>query len=184
MAAPNIVEQEAPKKDRVLKFKKWVPKKWRPEYERVVALSAAGKSNKQIGEIVGFTKEHVSNILNLPQAEALMDRIIAAMNQRTVVDIPNELQYIAQKTVSRLKSAIDNDKLFEESPFALIDRGMKVVEGLRHLQGGGNGAPTQAPNVNNGTVINFNVPVAKADDLIAGLQKANEVKQIHAGTKD
>lgn len=177
MALPNYDFDYKPQKP--TKFQKWVPKKWRPEYERIVALSAVGKSNTEIADIVGFGKQHVSNVLNLPQADELMKKIVEAMTRRSLVDIPNSLQRIAEKTVQRLEVLMDNDKLFNDSPFAVIDRGMKVVEGLRHLQGGGNGAPTM---VNNGKVVNntFNVPATQVDSLIAGLQKANEVKQIHA----
>lgn len=179
MAAPNL-EPEF-KSQRPVKFKKWIPKKWRPEYERVVAMSAAGMSNKQIATNVGFTPVHVSNILNLPQATELMERIVAKMREKSLVDIPNTLQRIAEKTAVRLESVLNNDELFEKSPFAVIDRGMDVLKGLNHLKGGGNGAPVgNVTNIQNAMIVSAD----QADALSEGLRKRNEVKRLHSPTEE
>lgn len=175
MAAPNFDPEY--KSVSPVKFKKWIPKKWRPEYERVVAMSAAGMSNKQIAANVGFTPVHVSNILNLPQATDLMERIVAKMREKSMVDIPNTLQRIAEKTALRLESVINDDDLFEKSPFAVIDRGMDVLKGLNHLKGGGNGSPGNTTIVNGNAMI---VSSDQADALSEGLRKRNEVKRLHA----
>jgi hypothetical protein len=175
MAAPNL-EPEF-KTQKPVKFKKWIPKKWRPEYERVVAMSAAGMSNKQIAASVGFTPVHVSNILNLPQATDLMERIVAKMREKSMVDIPSTLQRVAEKAAQRLESVINNDELFEKSPFAVLDRGMDVIKGLNHLKGGGNGAPGNVTHVHGNAMI---VSSDQADALSEGLRKRNEVKRLHS----
>ena len=174
MAAPNLETYSASKP---VIFKKWIPKKWRPEYERIVAMSAAGFSNKQIAKDVGFTPVHVSNILNLPQATDLMERIVAKMRERTLVDIPSTLQRIAEKGVQRLETAMNNDDLFEKSPFAVIDRAMEVVKGLNHLKGGGNGAPGNVTHVHGNAMI---VSADQADNLALGLQRREQVKKLHS----
>ena len=175
MAAPNLDPEF--KSQRPVKFKKWIPKKWRPEYERVVAMSAAGMSNKQIANSVGFTPVHVSNILNLPQATELMERIVAKMREKSLTDIPSTLQRIAEKTAVRLEKVLDNEDLFEKSPFAVIDRGMDVLKGLNHLKGGGNGAPGSVTHVHGNAMI---VSSDQADALSEGLRKRNEVKRLHS----
>lgn len=179
MAAPNLDPEY--KAQKPVKFKKWIPKKWRPEYERVVALSAAGKSNREIATIVGFTPVHVSNILNLPQATELMERIVAKMREKSLTDIPSTLQRIAEKTAVRLERVLDDEKLFEQSPFAVIDRGMDVLKGLNHLKGGGNGSGTgNVTHVHGNAMI---VSSDQADALSEGLRKRNEVKRLHASTE-
>lgn len=181
MAAPEMELDYVPTNGKA-KFTKWIPKKWRPEYARVVALSATGLSNKVVAEKTGFTKEHVSNILNLPQAEELRERIIKAMEKQATTDIPNALQRIAEKTVQRLETLVNDDEKFKDSPFAIIDRGMDVLKGLNHLKGGGNGAPVQGGNTFNGPTII--VPASQVQNLIDGMSKADEVMEIHSGDQN
>jgi hypothetical protein len=152
---------------------KWVAKKWKPEYEKMVAYSVLGWSNKKIALELGYTKEHVSNVLNLPQAEELKDKLAAKMREKTL-SIPETLQYVAEKTADRLRKLVDNDEVFEKHPFAVIDRGMDVLKGLSHLKGGGNGGNTT--NVN-GPV--FMVPANNAQNLFDGMAKADEALRLN-----
>lgn len=161
------------------RLKSWKPKKWRPEYERIVALSCLGWSNKMIAENLDYTKEHVSTILNLEEAETIRMMVLEKMREKTVASIPERLEKIANKTVERLEAAMNDDDLFEKSPFALIDRGMDVLKGLNHLRGGGNGS-------NSGLTVNVGaggqamvISTGQADALAEALNKANEVKQLH-----
>lgn len=156
-------------------LKKWRPKKWRPKYERIVAMSACGWSNKMIALETGYTPVHISNILNLEQAEEFRQQLLERMRQKALVSIPDTLDYIAQKTVQRLKEVIDDDNRFETSPFAVIDRGMDVLKGLGHLKGGGNGAPV-GQTINVGTMV---VSSTQADNLAEALRKADEVRKLH-----
>lgn len=152
---------------------KWQPKKWRPEYERMVAMSCLGWSNKMIAERAGYTPEHVSNVLNLPQAEHLREQLLERMREQTLKSIPERLDEIAEHTLKRLHTVVTNDELFEKSPFAVVDRGMDVVKGLGHLKGGGNGAP--GINVSSAIIIQGE----QAEGLFASLEKAREVRRIH-----
>src|SRR5690606_39878928 len=107
-----------------------------PEYDRMMFMSVAGFSNKQIGERLGYTKEHVSNVLNLAQAEQLREEIQKRMREEAYQDLPKRLNEIAAKTVERMHMLVHNDDIFERSPFQVIDRGMDILKGLGHLKHG------------------------------------------------
>jgi hypothetical protein len=162
---------------------KWVAKKWQPEYERMVAYSALGRSNKEIALMMKYTPEHVSNVLNLPQAKELKDKILAKMRERTLEDVPTLLKKVAQKTAERLDTLINDDELFAKSPLAIIDRGMEVMKGTGYLKGGGNGAPPVHPfNQQN----NFfgGIPAGLLDQLNNGMSAANRALEINAPDSD
>lgn len=178
MAAPAI--DIRPRKQPSLK--RWEAKKWRPEYERAVAYSALGKSNIEIAKLLNYTPVHVSNVLNLPLAKELKDKIMARMRERTMEDVPSILQKVAQKTAERLLKVVEDDDLFTKSPFAVIDRGLDVMKGIGHMKGGGNGAPAQVNNQQNNF---FNgVPPQLLDQLSMGMSAANKALEINAPPTD
>lgn len=159
------------------KLGKWTPKKWKADYDRVVGYHVVGKENKEIAVILGFTPEHVSTILNLPAAQELKKKMEAALREKMLTNIPDTLDYIARKTTERLKQVVDNDALFEKSPFAVIDRGMDVLKGLNHLKGGGNGSGSGSINVERAIIVSG----ASAEGLVAGFGKADEARRMNAG---
>jgi len=175
MEAVNDLQQDEvePKKARL---GKWQPKKWRPEYDRIVGYSVLGKSNIEIATNFGLTKEHISTILNLPQAKELAEKLQIATKQRMLENIPDTLDYVARKTTERLKQMIDDDELFDKSPFAVIDRGVDILKGLSHLRGGGNGA--NAINVEKAIIV----PAEQAKDFFRGMTKADEARRINGNT--
>lgn len=163
---------------------KWQPRKWRVEYDRIVGMSVLGLANTEIAEKVGFCKEYISVILNLPEAKILYNRLQQKLLEQQEAFIPNTLNYVAKKTAERLKQVIDNDDLFQKNPFAVIDRGMDVLKGLRHLTGGGNGSigtgePGAVTNI--GTVV---INQGQKSDIMTGLEKLQEIKQIHSPAKN
>lgn len=175
MTARAFVDKKEPK------LTKWVPRKWQPEYERMVAYSAMGWSNIKIAQELKYTTVHVSNVLNLPQAKELRDKILARMRERTLEDVPNILQRIALKTAERLETVVNDDEMFLKTPFAIIDRGLDILKGTGHLKGGGNGAlgiQNQQNNFFNG------VPPALLEQLNAGSAAANKALEIHASPAD
>lgn len=161
--------------------KTWRPKKWRPEYERIVAMSCLGWSNIMIAKETGYSKEHISNVLNLDESEAVRLEVLQRMRATTLRTVPENLEYIASKTAERLRTVVDDDELFERSPFQVIDRGLDVLKGLGHLKGGGNGSGGGLTvNVGQGgqaMVVSTNT----ADSLAEALARANEVKALHGG---
>jgi hypothetical protein len=161
--------------------KKWSPKTWRIEYDRIVGYSAGGLDNSTIADKLGFTKEYVSVILNLPEAKILYARIRANVQGKLVEDIPTRLAKIAEKAVERLEFMINDEELFTKNPFSIIDRGMDVIKGLGHLRGGGNGAQVIGDtNVihNSTTTI---ISAGQKSDLMEGLEKIAEVHRLHSG---
>lgn len=155
---------------------KWVPKKWKADYDRVVGYHVVGKENKEIAVMLGFTPEHVSTILNTPQAQELKKRLEASLREKMLTNIPDALEYVARKTADLMKKVVDDEKLFEKSPFAVIGMGMDVMKGLNHLKGGGNGAGGTI-NVERAVIVSG----AAADGLVAGFDKANEARRLNAG---
>lgn len=159
------------------RIKAWKPKRWRPEYERMVAFSCLGYSNKMIGEKLGYTKEHVSTILNMDEAETIRIMVLEKMRASVADSIPDTLTRISQKTVKLLDQSFENEDLVKKSPFALIDRGLDVLKGLGHLKGGGNGSGTTIDN-RGGMMI---VTASQDSELAEALRKSDEVKKLHAG---
>lgn len=152
---------------------KWQPKKWRPEYEKIVGLSCLGWSNKKIAAEVGFTKEYVSVILNLDAADELREMILAKMREKNISTITENMDYVANKTLQLMRKAVDSEELFEKSPFALINMGLEAVKGLGHLRKGEAGGV----NVEKAIILTGSI----TDTLTEGLQKANEVMKLNAG---
>lgn len=168
------MEQETKRQARLTR---WKPKKWRPEYDRMVFMSVAGFSNKQIGERLGYTKEHVSNVLNLAQAEQLREEIQKRMREEAYQDLPKRLNEIAAKTVERMHMLVHNDDIFERSPFQVIDRGMDILKGLGHLKHGNADRGTDGGTVvNHGTIV---VSDKLMERFVAGLEKSEEARQLN-----
>jgi hypothetical protein len=160
--------------------KKWVPKEWRPEYQRIVGYSACGISNIEIAQKLGFTKEHVSNILNLPEAKQLLAKITLKLAQNQDFNISTEMTQLVEQSFKRVKAVMNDDKLFEQSPFAIIDRGLEIMKGSGLLRGGGNGAPPSLVGGNISNVNLFNLPPELSERLVEGLEKSNRAREIHA----
>jgi len=167
------MEQETKKQARLTR---WKPKKWQPEYDRMVFMSVAGFSNKQIGERLGYTKEHVSNVLNLAQAEQLREEIQKRMREEAYQDLPKRLNEIAAKTVERMHMLVHNDDIFERSPFQVIDRGMDILKGLGHLKHGNADHEAGGTVVNHGTIV---VSDKLMERFVAGLEKSEEARQLN-----
>jgi hypothetical protein len=155
------------------KLNAWKPKRWKADYDRVVAFHVMGKKNIEIAKALHMTPEHVSTILNQPQALALRDRMQAALREKMVTNIPETLEYVSRRTAERLKQVLDDDELFAKAPLAIIDRGLDVLKGVGHLKGGGNGAPGM--NIDKA----FIVPAAMAETLMSGFGKADEARRIN-----
>jgi hypothetical protein len=158
------------------KLNAWKPKRWKADYDRIVAFHVMGKKNVEIARALHMTPEHVSTILNLPQAQQLKDKMQAALREKMVTNIPETLEYISRRTVERFKQVLDDDELFQKAPLAIIDRGLEVMKGTGHLKGGGNGSA--GITVHGNAMI---VPAQQAQGLLDGFNKADEARQLNAG---
>lgn len=156
---------------------KWRPKEWRVEYSRIVGYSALGMGNEAIGLKVGFTKEHVSSILNMPRAKELMAVLLTKLEAKITDNIPEVLNESAIIASKRINEVLKDDVLARKSPFAVAGLALDVLKGVGHLKGGGNGAPV-APNVTNvGAVI---ISPNQQSSIMDGLQKIQEVRMLHS----
>lgn len=159
----------------------WKPKEWRPEYARVVALSCQGLSNTKIAELTSYTKQHVSNILNLDEAAEFRKQVVDKIKEKVAEDIPVQMERLQSNVVKRLNQAFEDEKLFENSPFALLDRGLRILEGKGTLNTKSGGVNV---NIQNNQQSNVVLPTEIVGGLLAGLDRANEVQQIHNGSID
>lgn len=164
-----------PRRGRIGNANKWHPKKWKPDYERIVGLACIGKMNKEIAEMTGYTKEHISTILNLPEAEELRALILTRVRETVVEDIGAIHARISVKTAKVIDKALSDDSVLADkrSLFAIIDRGLEISKGVGHLKTPG----SPGVNVERGVILTGE----QGDKFLAGMQKADAAKQLHSG---
>lgn len=163
---------------------RWQPKEWRPEYATIVGFSALGKSHSWISENVEphYTTVHISNIVNLPQAKELRGKILAKIEERATEHVSETLERIGKKALRRVEQALNSDDIFEKSPFHVVDRSIEILKGLRVLKTGGSSDGSLPPIAVSGNAMFLqNVTGTQMNQLVEGLNKANEAREIHAG---
>lgn len=133
-----------------------------------------------IAEKVGRSLVHVSNILNLEQAEDLRQKVLFRLREKALEDIPNQLEAIAVQATRRVKQILDSDELFEKSPFAVAQLGMKVMEGTGKLSKRADAGIMPGTNiiVQGGNVV---LSSKRSEQLFEGLEKADSAKMLHSG---
>jgi hypothetical protein len=142
----------------------------------MVMHSITGASNTTVARRHNCTPQHVSNILNTDEAKAIKKAVLAQMRKETIGNAQEMLGEIAMKSLERLHDAVHSDVLFEKSPFAVIDRGMRIMEHVGMIR------PAKAPDgggihVNGGrTVI---LTASASEQLAKGLEEANEVARLY-----
>lgn len=154
---------------------KWNPSKWHPEYEKVVGLATLGYTNIQISQMVGYSKEHVSNILNTPTAKTLLFKASRRLRETVFERMEDRLESIASKTVERMHELIHDDEKFDQKPLAIIDRGIKIMQGIGKLK------------TENNSTVNNNGPVITGEAmqiLMEGMSKADAAKKLHSGKEE
>jgi len=163
---------------------KWQPKTWQPEYETIVALSATGMANTELAVKFGYTKEHISNILSTDEARAIKKLMVSNLRDKANESIASRLERIAEKTVDRLEQLLTEEDRFDKSPLSILDRGLDVLRSQGHLKTSTQlNNPNTIPGVGGGNVFNTLVlPAGNAATLVEGMNKANEVAQLHAQT--
>jgi len=153
-------------------FGRWLPREWKPVYSEIVLLSCAGWKGTDLAEKYNYTEVHISNILRTPQAGLLRKRVLEELQGRALESIPAKLEQIAEKTVDRLRQVVNDDALFEKSPFGVIDRGLKVLTGVGHLK---NEDQRGGMHIKNAVVLTKE----HSSDLIDGLKRAKEAKLLN-----
>lgn len=158
------------RKNARLPAEKWQPTQWKPEYELIVSMSARGKTGVEISKITGYTEMQISNILTCEHAKVVKQELIQKLREETMSDMDE----IGMQAVKRIKSVMNNDELFENSPFGVVDRAFTFLKGVNKLAGDG---PSTINNTQNNIVLGDEL----AERLISGLEKSQEAKKLNAG---
>lgn len=156
---------------RLPQLTRWVPKTWEVWMTEVVMLSTNNVPNTDLAVKYNVTPQHISNIINTPQAALIRRQLLDALQERVSQTTAKRLESIATKTVERLDKLIHNDTKFEESPFAIIDRGLKVMEGIGKLQRRDAGGI----KVDKAIILSGQ----HSSELLEGMREAREVKKLH-----
>jgi hypothetical protein len=169
-------------------LKKWDPKKWEPAYDLMVVLSLS-KTNIEIGEFLGYTPEHVSNVLTSPTGYAKKAEIIQQGRDKLAGTLQARAAQVADLGMQRLHEILNDDVVMKKPAiaFAAIDRAFtakrtfipeedkKKAPSVTVVQG----------NVNN-TQVNNNVEQQaiftgpQSEAIAMGLDKLQEIKKLHA----
>ena len=158
---------------------RWVPKRWRPEYEIIVALWASGMSRKAIidrfYELSGtlYTEQHITNIVNTPEARKILDNNVDNIRENSTKQIQARISALHDKALTRMEKLMEDDEKYDASPFAVVDRAIKIMDV-------GKVKESAAPNGINVQSALIMTPEA-AKILMEGTQKADEAKKLYAG---
>lgn len=170
---PELEENRARRAARINR-PKWSPKQWHPVYEEVVLLDMLGYKNIVIAEMKGFTKEHISNILNTPQAKLIKELTVKRMEKKREETIEQRLDRLANKAMERLEETINNDELAAKNPLGLFDRAITVLKSTNNIKE----QPTSVDNSR--TII---VTDAQMEKLNRAMALSDEAKQLNSGLK-
>lgn len=115
---------------------KVVVKNWGPKHELCVALHIADKRNYEIAVILGWTKEYVSMVLNMPQAQAEIRRAILKIREISGAEVEGRVQQHAETAVKRVGETLDAEFLVGTRSKEHQDRtALKILEGTGYLPG-------------------------------------------------
>lgn len=167
-----------PKQTRTARLTKWIPKRWELWHSEAVLLSSAGMSNTDIAAKYDRTPQQISNILNTPQAAILRKQALDNLTKVAMGNMSERLEAITVKSVDRVQSLINNDKLFEESPFGVVDRAIKLLQGVGKLENEAKKGDIHN-KINQAIILN----ASDSSDLLEGLRRDREVQQLHSGTE-
>lgn len=156
------------------KVAKWAPKRWHAMYEEMVALSCTGRSNKTIAEKFGYTEQHISAILNCPKAKMVRRDMLELLRKSVESRTEDRVRDLQDISLTRLTQFLTDDALYTNSPIAVVDRGLKVLQGtgvLRPESVAGSGGIT-AKNA-------FFISPDAAEGIREGLKMADEARRLH-----
>src|SRR5438067_52864 len=101
----------APPAERPAKLTKWKPRRWDVVYDQIVMLDTLGTPHKQIAEMFGYTTQHISNIVQCPQAKLTRGRVLEQLNKSAVEKLSNDLEVLAVQAKKRLAQVLYDDDI-------------------------------------------------------------------------
>lgn len=181
MAAPNlkleptnpnaITGDERVRAPAVSNNKKWVPKKWESLFDEWVLRSVLGASNVDIAEKYKYTKQHVSAVLNTPQAKLLRRQLHDNLRKSIELRTEERISHLQDKALSRMTAVLDDNDLAVSQPFAMFDRSVKILQGTGILKVDDKGV------VNKNTIL---MAPELARGILEGIRMADKAKLLNA----
>lgn len=168
-AAPEVGVLKFDRRRKVLrKSQSYNPVTWKPLYDAIIMdLVIFGSKKKALAERYKVTPQTVSNIVNCEQGKIKIRAAQERVRETMIRSIPQRMGDIAEKFVSRIEEFAADDTLYEKSPFAVIDRGMKFMQGTKLL--------SSTDSVNNSPSASLPAVSEKAmDRLSVALERINE----------
>lgn len=140
----EVVAQTPSDSGRILKFDRrrkvlrksasYNPVTWKPLYDAIILeLVMFGGKKKEIAAKFKVTPQTVSNIINCEEGKVKIRAAQERVRETMLRTIPQRMGDIAEKCVDRMESFIADDTLYEKSPFAVIDRSMRFMQGAKLL---------------------------------------------------
>ncbi len=163
--------------------RRWNPKDWNPTYEAMVAMCVLGRMTQgDVAKHFGYTDAWLSQIMNSPKGREVQETLIRATRDKAVGNVTDRIRDLQSKALERMEAVLNDDKIAQKSALAIFDRSAYflkntgVIKDLHAAPVPSSGGVTNITQ-NNNTLI---VSGKNADDLRVGLDKANQVRQIHA----
>lgn len=152
------------------KSPRWVPKKWKPIYDKMVLLQISGLNNKEIAQTLRYTEQQVANILNTNEAHNLRQKLSISVNEKVMETIDAKIKKITIRAVDNAEKVLFNDEVLDKSPLAMLDRSVNFLKAVGKLRG-----EVSDTKIHNTIVLGTDVQKT----LLAGLEKANKVQEMH-----
>lgn len=148
------------------------PKKWLPEFSQVVFdyIAIPGITQEELGDKYGYTKVHINNILNSPQAAKIREATAKGILNYNEENVTVKLGEISQKAVERMHNFIHNDILYEKSPFAFIEKSIAIRKSIGDEK---KDEPKGGDFINNGVIA---ISGPQAEGLLKSFELALELK--------
>lgn len=160
---------------RVGKSVRWVPKKWLPAYDMIVALHIQNWTNKRIGEHFGYTAQQVCNIIGTPQAQALISIARERIRQTLGEDIVDRMAKLEDAALRNVEHVLTDEALRIKNPLAVADRSIAFLKGVGKLDKG-----EERDKVIERTMV---IPSELVQKMVDGMSKANEAMMKFGNTE-
>jgi hypothetical protein len=160
------------------KIRKWQPNEWEGEYEKITFESCMGVSNTDLAQKYNLTPQHISNILNTEQAREIKRQYVLAIRQGSLDLMEKQFGEITTKAVDNMHNILHRDDLTLNHPFSQFNASVTALKSLGKLQEDSKPGTVNNTQINNTTMI---VTSEQESKIIAGLDKLEQIKQLHSG---
>jgi len=150
----------------------WEPKDWKPLYEQIILLSISGRNNKDIALLVKRTPAMVGMVLRSQAAKKRQSELLENVRETIFAGIDEKIAEATVAGADRIHTVMTDKAYFEATPFAVVDRAMKLLQSSGNLSVNEKAAQL---NVDKMLVLQGD----QTSDLVKGLLEANEVQRMH-----